>query len=74
MSDAYRTPWIIVPVVLTFVFAALFFPVFRPRYDLLTTLAFTFVGICVIWASYLLRAGIFSSWERERRHRGGHDT
>ena len=59
MSDAYRTPWIIVPVVLTFVFAALFFPVFRPRYDLLTTLAFTFVGI---WAANTRSSR--SSWGR----------
>lgn len=53
-------PWIVLPILLSVVFAALFFPVVERRYDLFSSLMYTFAGLCVIWITYFIRVHIFT--------------
>ena len=59
-------PWIVLPIVLSVIFAVLFIPVARRSQGLPLALLYTLIGLCVIWASYFVRARIFRSWRRER--------
>jgi hypothetical protein len=76
MHRALGTMWVFLPIGLSVIFVTLFFPVVQSRYDLPGALLCTFVGVCVIWASYLARAHIFSSWvnaksDKQRARRKG---
>ncbi len=48
------------PILLSVVFAVLFYPVVDRRYDLFSSLVYTFAGLCVIWITYFIRAHIFT--------------
>jgi hypothetical protein len=65
MAEVFRTKWVLLPIALSAVFAILFFPVVRLRYEIPLALIFTLLGIGVIWASYLVRAHVFSHWEEK---------
>ena len=60
MKRGFFGPWIIVPIILSVVFAVLFFPIVQNRYPTALAVLFTIIGICVIWASYFVRAYIFT--------------
>ena len=52
--------WVILPILLSIVFAALFFPVVNKQYAPRLAVLFTVIGVCVIWVVYLVRAYIFT--------------
>lgn len=60
MRRAFLGLWVILPVALSAVFAVLFFPVVNARYERPLAVLFTILGIGVIWASYTVRAYIFT--------------
>jgi hypothetical protein len=75
MNGRYGGPWIILPVLLSVVFVALFLPATSQRHGLPASLGLSLLGVVVIWASYLIRAHIFSSWAEKPSKdpdRGGH--
>jgi hypothetical protein len=61
MNRFIRSPWVILPILLSAVFAVLFYPIVQRRYDPLFSIMYTFAGVCVIWIVYFIRAHIFSS-------------
>ena len=67
MKRAFLGPWVILPVALSAVFGVLFYPVASARYESPLAVLFTIVGICVIWASYAVRAYIFTRPEWRKR-------
>lgn len=52
--------WIAATIVLSVLFAVLFFPEVQARYGLGLSVLFTGVGIAVIWVVYFVRAYVFS--------------
>ena len=52
--------WTGLTLVLSIAFAALFFPMVYGRYTLTESLAFTGLGVLVIWGIYFVRSAIFS--------------
>ena len=66
MNRTFTSPWIVLPIVLSVIFAVLFFPVARRSQELPLALLYTAIGMCVIWAVYFVRARIFGRWSRER--------
>ena len=65
MSRLYSKFWIIVTIVLSLIFIVLSFPTFQRTHGFGSAFLFTFIGVCVIWIVYLIRAYIFSSFENE---------
>lgn len=53
--------WIWIPIILSAVFAILFFPLVRQQFSLIISILLTTAGMLVIWIIYLLRAVIFTS-------------
>lgn len=68
-----RTPWVALPVLLSVVFIVLFYPVVSQRYSVTASLGLTVAGLCVIWASYFIRAYVFTrsslTASANKRHR-----
>ncbi|MHC4945507.1 MAG: hypothetical protein ACYTG7_21045 [Planctomycetota bacterium] len=56
----YSGFWICVAVILSIVFVVLFFPIVQDRYGFPISVLLTALGVLVIWASYFIRAYIFS--------------
>lgn len=64
-SKYYNGFWLGLTVVLSVVFAILFFPVVSDRYSLPISILFTAVGIAFIWVIYFVRALIFGSPKKQ---------
>jgi hypothetical protein len=60
LKSAFLGPWVILPIVLSVVFAVLFYPVVSARFELSLAVLLTVIGVGVIWASYVVRAYIFT--------------
>ena len=60
MNKIHHGPWLILPILLSAIFAVLFYPVVQERYESLYSILFTFVGVCMIWITYFIRANIFT--------------
>jgi hypothetical protein len=56
----YNRTWVIVTVILCVVFTALAFPIFARARGVPTAVAFTLIGLAVIWFAYLARAYVFT--------------
>lgn len=52
--------WISFTVVLSVVFAVVFFPIVRDKFFLTDAILLTLAGIAIIWGVYFLRAAIVS--------------
>ena len=74
MTRLYSRFWINVTLLLSVVFAVVFFPVFRERFGFAWSTLLTALGVMVIWAVYFIRAYIFtrgdsgvirSTWNRK---------
>lgn len=61
-NKLYNRFWVNVTIVLSVIFTAFFFPTVRQKHEVFTSLLLTCVGLLVIWASYLVRAVIFSRY------------
>jgi Na+/H+ antiporter NhaC len=59
MDKNLKNPWIFLPIVLSVIFAAFFFPIARKTHELPLALLYTAIGICVIWGTYFVRVFIF---------------
>ncbi len=59
MRKHLLTPWVLLPIVLSVIFALLFFPIVRKSHELTAALLYTAIGIFIIWGSYFVRAYIF---------------
>ena len=66
MHRLYSRFWINVTVLLSAVFAVLFFPPVREKYGMTVSILATSAGVLVIWAVYFVRACIFSSHETKK--------
>jgi hypothetical protein len=64
MGRLYSRFWVGVTLVLSAVFVVLFFPIVQDRYGFAASVLLTAVGLLVIWASYLVRAHIFTRGEK----------
>lgn len=60
------SPWVLIPIALSVIFALLFFPIVRQSYEIAASVIFTAIGICVIWGSYGVRAHIFGNLFRRK--------
>ncbi|KPL03692.1 MAG: hypothetical protein AMJ73_05700 [candidate division Zixibacteria bacterium SM1_73] len=60
MAKLYNRFWVTVTIVLSVVFAILFFPIVHPKYGFPLSLLITLLGLLFIWANYFIRAYIFS--------------
>lgn len=60
LRRAILGPWVILPIALSVVFVVLFFPVVRSRFEPVGAVLLTVAGICVIWASYVVRVYVFT--------------
>jgi hypothetical protein len=49
-----------VAIILSIVFVVLFFPIVQKRYGITVSILLTALGVLVIWASYFIRAYIFT--------------
>jgi len=68
----YSKPWVIVTAVLCVVFSVLAFPIFVRAKGLPVAIAYTLIGIAVIWFAYFVRAWVFSRpgfWNANREER-----
>jgi len=64
----YNGIWVTATVILSVVFAVLFFPYILPTCGFTGSLFLTLLGLLVIWTVYFLRAYIFTSiWPDENR-------
>jgi hypothetical protein len=70
MSKYLNKTWIIITIILSAVFAVLFYPVAAERVGTLKALVFTMIGLLVIWLVYLIRAHIFSKILSKRNKKG----
>jgi hypothetical protein len=59
MTRRYSGFWLGFTIVLSIIFAALFFPGVYGRYTLTESLTYMGIGVLVIWAVYFARAAIF---------------
>jgi hypothetical protein len=64
-----RSAWVILPLLLSVVFAVLFYPVVQRRYDPALSIIYTFAGVCVIWIVYFIRAHIFTQLFADKQRR-----
>jgi hypothetical protein len=60
MTGRHYRFWMGLTLVLSSVFVALFFPMIHGRRPLAESLAYTGIGVLVIWGVYFARAAIFS--------------
>jgi hypothetical protein len=67
MIKLYNRFWVIVTVVLSIVVTMLGFPVFQRKFGFPASLLWTFVVLFGVWATYLIRAYMFSSSRPERK-------
>ena len=74
MARRYSRIWTGLTMMLSVVFAVLFFPAVHARYTLTESLAYTILGLIVIWGVYFTRAAILSHvFSREKSARGHRD-
>jgi hypothetical protein len=52
--------WPVLTIILSFVFAMLFYPIAEKEYGTLNAVLFTTVGLAVIWLVFTIRVFIFS--------------
>lgn len=64
----FRSRWLALPLILSAVFAVLFFPVVREKYDAVLSVVFTVIGVVVIWAAYVIRAHVFSQFGKHPKN------
>jgi glycopeptide antibiotics resistance protein len=69
MARLFSGFWVGFTVVLCVIFAGLFYPMIREKYDFLLSIAFTVAGVCLIWVVYFVRAHIFSRMEEDQENR-----
>ena len=60
MASLYSRFWVNVTIVLSVVFAVLFFPEMNHRYGFLRSVLLTAAGVIFIWIIYIIRAYIFT--------------
>lgn len=60
MANPVRSMWIALPVLLSIIFAVLFYPVVSQSYGQGASVGLTVAGICVIWVVYFVRAYVFA--------------
>ena len=60
MARLYSGFWVGVTAVLSIIFTMMFFPVVQQKYGYPQSVVLTMVGLLFIWASYFVRAYIFT--------------
>lgn len=65
----FRWPWFVLPLLLSLIFAALFFPIVREKYDVAMSVVLTITGVVVIWGSYMIRAHVFSQFPKKPKNK-----
>ena len=60
MASLYSRFWVNVTIVLSVVFAVLFFPEINSKYGFLKSVILTAAGAIFIWVIYFIRAYIFT--------------
>jgi hypothetical protein len=69
----YSRFWVGVTLALSIIFVVMFFPIVQAKYGFPKSVLLTLVCLLVIWASYLVRAYVFSGGKRERPDKGRTD-
>lgn len=60
MHRLYNKFWINVTIVLSLIFILLGFPTFRRTHGIMQSVLITFLGVCFIWITYIIRAYLWS--------------
>jgi len=66
MARLYSGFWVGVTTVLSIIFTVMFFPLVQEKYGCPKSIVLTMIGLLVIWASYFVRAYIFTQGEEDR--------
>ena len=73
MARLYSGFWVGVSAVLSIIFTVMFFPLVQEKYGYPQSVVLTMIGLLVIWASYFVRAYIFTQGMEDRRNNPGSD-
>jgi len=71
MAELYNRFWVIIAIVLSIMVAVLGFPTFQRKFGFPASLFWTFAVVLGVWATYLIRAYMFS---RPRPEQKGRDS
>jgi hypothetical protein len=74
MTRLYSRFWVNITLLLSVVFAVVFFPLVQERYGLPWSVFLTLSGVLVIWAAYFVRAYLFTRGETDKPTRHEEDV
>ena len=66
MAKLYNKFWMNVTIILSLIFVVLGFPAFLRSHSFIVSTLITFLGVCFIWITYLIRAYMWSDKEKHK--------
>ncbi len=73
MANLYNSFWVTIAIVLSIVVAVLGFPTFQRKFGFPASLLWTFAVVLGVWATYVIRAYMFSRPRFGRKSQKGRD-